>query len=515
VPASSLPRGPDGLVILPELGVTRRKKRLRIGNQFASMADLEAAKKARAVQELMLELPEFIANALLGGELAASQVPCAERRAALLRAAIAHKAGPDGGTLEGAVRAWHAFQEFVLENEVEDGGLPASAALIASFLVDSAEKAQGSAGGTTVANNRRVGLLWLKTNLKFPFDVENPVVLGVANPGQLKQWRRQDPAARKRKTAGSLPIAFYCNFELIAASATDSPLRFFSRSLLAYSLFQSVRGIDALRTRPEPDESEPETVVSGWSYFSKDGEPLRTYAPASGFLGDFAWWPEHQRAVRKLGLAFPAFELPYGSKGSLTHASGAPLQFVLPKAHMVATIRAVAARAPLSLSESEWDSLNITCHSHHGTPSDMLQYINAAGGFGPFSRDDVREIGHWLRLAGLEANAERGPEAPTRHRGATREQHVPGAFDGASGECAARYVEGDNRLGRREAQLDVRRRWVRAVRAALAHSGTAWFSLPRGREDWSIFKASPPKPAAAKVVMATLVRAASAGAGPS
>ena len=49
-------------------------------------------------------------------------------------------------------------------------------------LCDRAETADGAAGGTTVANNRRVGLLWLATNLKFPLDVDNPVVLGVANP---------------------------------------------------------------------------------------------------------------------------------------------------------------------------------------------------------------------------------------------------------------------------------------------------------------------------------------------
>ena len=48
--AASLPRGPDGLVVMPNLGLTKRKKRARIGSQFASMADLEAAKKARAVQ---------------------------------------------------------------------------------------------------------------------------------------------------------------------------------------------------------------------------------------------------------------------------------------------------------------------------------------------------------------------------------------------------------------------------------------------------------------------------------
>lgn len=60
---------------------------------------------------------------------------------------------------------------------------------------------------------------------------------------------------------------------------------------------------------------------------------------------------------------------------------------------------------------------------------------------------------HWLRLSGQEALAEGGPDAPVRHRGAPRAQHAPNTFDNSSGECAARYVEGSGRLGRRAAQL--------------------------------------------------------------
>ena len=48
-----------------------------------------------------------------------------------------------------------------------------------------------------------------------------------------------------------------------------------------------------------------DTVMSGWSYFSKDGEPMKTYAQARGFTGDYEWWPAHRDAVRAAGRAFP------------------------------------------------------------------------------------------------------------------------------------------------------------------------------------------------------------------
>ena len=70
----------------------------------------------------------------------------------------------------------------------------------------------------------------------------------------------------------------------------------------------SVRAVDALRTVEDADEHEPDTVMSGWSYFSKDGEPMKTFAPARGFLGAFEWWPEHRDAVRRAGRAFPKWE---------------------------------------------------------------------------------------------------------------------------------------------------------------------------------------------------------------
>ena len=57
----------------------------------------------------MTLIPASVATALLGGELAAEQLPDLETREALIREAVVLKAGPDGATLGNAVRAWGAY----------------------------------------------------------------------------------------------------------------------------------------------------------------------------------------------------------------------------------------------------------------------------------------------------------------------------------------------------------------------------------------------------------------------
>ena len=102
-----LPPSPSPAAAVATLvGKTTRRKRARIGSDFASQAELEAAKRAREVDELVATLPEVVATSLLGGELAAQQVPCPQERVRVLKSAVAHKAGPDGGTLANAARAW-------------------------------------------------------------------------------------------------------------------------------------------------------------------------------------------------------------------------------------------------------------------------------------------------------------------------------------------------------------------------------------------------------------------------
>ena len=177
-------------------------------------------------------VPPVVAHALLGGAPGAQQVSDPEDRAKTLYDAVALKAGSDGSSLSNARRAWSAFLEYATNLELPDSGLPATPALVASFLRSEAARAAsgtGAQGGTTVANSRRVGLLWLYEKLGFPIEVDNIVALGAANPGQLRAYRRAGPTSRKRKQAGSLPIAAYAQMETLAADDSESPKRFFAR----------------------------------------------------------------------------------------------------------------------------------------------------------------------------------------------------------------------------------------------------------------------------------------------
>ena len=476
---------------------TSRKKRVRIGSDFASQADLEDARKARAVEEFVAIAPPHVILALLGGEAAVAQVPSQEERDSLAAAAIAHRAGPDGGSLESAARAWRAFLAFVKARGLPNHGMPASAALVGSFLAHEAANATGSQGGSSVANSRRVGLLWLAQKLGFDIQVDNLVVLAAGNPGQIRKRRRDDPIAHRKKRAGSIPIKVYCLFESMAAQPTDTPARFFARSVVAFSLLMSIRAVDALRTVLDHDEDEPEKVISGWSYFSKDGEAMRTFAPATGFLGPLKWWPAHAKAVAAAGRPFPKWDLPWGSKGSVLKATGPPRPFVMPKPHLVASLNACMTAPPLGLTPAEVKALGLTPHSEHGSPSDQATStcLVLEPGKPPttFTRQEVRELGHWLRLGDLEEALEGGTAgAQGRRRGIGQGRQATGAFGNDAAEMAAAYCEGDGREGRRRAQLRVRRKWIATVAAAITAFGAPWTELPKGRSDYNILDNNDP-----------------------
>ena len=217
---------------------------------------------------------------------------------------------------------------------------------------------------------------------------------------------------------------------------------------------------------------------------------MRTFAPAMGFLGDLTWWPEHRKAVQDVGLVFPKWDQPYGSGGRVTEARNAPPQrYVMPKTHLTASIKACMMQPPLSMSAAEFSELGITSHSEHGSPSDMLTTVGTHSPFGSFIREDVREIGHWLRLGCLEDNLEQGTAgAQGRRRGAGAGRQATGAFADSAAECAAGYCEGNGREGRRTAQLRVRKRWIQAVRQALDKFARPWTELPPGRESYGILQ---------------------------
>ena len=130
-------------------------------------------------------------------------------------------------------------------------------------------------------NSRRVGLLWLQEKLGFQLQMDSIVVLAAANPSQIRAHRRADPVNRRRKQAGSMPIACYMQFETLASSPVSSPMRCFARSMCAFSLAMSVRAVDALRTVEDADEDDPISTMSGWSYGGGAGDSTGLYFTVS------------------------------------------------------------------------------------------------------------------------------------------------------------------------------------------------------------------------------------------
>jgi len=121
----------------------------------------------------------------------------------------------------------------------------------------------------------------------------------------------------------------------------------------------------------------------------------------------------------------------------------------------------------------------------------MAQSTEFSGGEGSptisFGRDEIRELGHWLRLGDLEDRLEGGTAgAQGRRRGAGPGHQSSGAFSNNAAEMAAEYCQGDGREGRRKAQIRVRTKWITTVRKALKLYGRPWTELPEGRSDYDI-----------------------------
>ena len=409
---------------VPRMAKTARRGRASVGNEFASQAALERALRNREVDEFLGVLPESVAIELLGGSHGLEQVTDPHVRERALRRAVELKAGPDGGSLQAAARAWRGFCAYIEIQQLPNGGLPASSILVAAYLEWESANASGSAGGSSVANSRRVGLLWLAEKLAFPLAVASPVVMATANPAQIREWRRDDPEGRQRKTAGSLPIAYYCHFEHLAKAKQPSPVREFVRSMIVFSHMMSVRAKDTLRTVPCKDATDHANVITGWSYFSKDGDAMQTYAPAEGFLGPFTWWKEHHKLVSKWGKALVMYKIRYGGHNSILHAEcddpvkspDGKTPCVMPKEQMLASIKDVCAMPPLSLTPEQYAELGLSSHSNHGSPSDMLEFMGSSCPFSPtlFTREDAREIGHWLRLNKAEEGRGTAEAVPQR-----------------------------------------------------------------------------------------------------
>lgn len=482
--------------LLSAAKLKQRRRGAGTGAEVISHDDVQAAlarSRAESLADCLGLLPTHFLEGLMGGAHALEQVPDPAVRRERVVVGLLSKGGPDGANSDKARRALAELAAYAARHGLADHGLPASGLLVAAMLaeVDAAAlaAARGSQGGASVAATVRSGLVFLREHLKLPIDIDSVLVESAAP-------RRQGGHAARRQ-AGSAPLAVHCHLEHLAASADESYVRFYARSLLAGGFDVSVRAVDSLRARFESDALEPDGVITGHTTFSKDGAPFRFFAPAEGYLGPYDWWPEHRDALAGKEYIFPAFTFKRqrGVVGvDITRATGWK-DAVVPKDHLVASFAAMCALPPLNMSAAEFKSLELRGHSLHGTAPDIAAAIGSPGRYESFSKDDRRELGNWLRL--VEDQQAIVPRGTARQGGRAR----PPGERAENHAMEILYTSGDARAGSRAAQLLVRRRLVRAVRLELVRFGRPWAELPRGPNKYALLASevempTPPPPSA-------------------
>jgi hypothetical protein len=278
-----------------------------------------------------------------------------------------------------------------------------------------------------------------------------------------------------------MPIKAQLQHETLASAETWTVQRTIARAFLISVIVHHTRLNDGLGTVMWVDDVSPDGVIRGRVSRAKDGLPLELYAPAEGWLGTFTWLREHLEETAGRKHALPAFE----SRPAGTPSTGSRLlPGVMPKDHARSSLRDMLAQAPLRMSKAEFDALRITTHSPHGTGPDMVRFMGLQRGW---TEPMARQLGHWQR----DKNAPQ--EDPRKVPGAPQR----GAPDGApctSGAMSLRYSQGGGRRGQRQEQLELRTRFVNAVRTALRRFDRPWVELPSGLDDWEILLAdeSPP-----------------------
>ena len=495
----------------------RRKRRAPIlprGTVFASEDERQAARKEAVALALATRLPHTVRFRLLGGAQGELQVPDPGERELILARILRGIGGPQGDALQKAERALevlHAHAELTGQPEL---CLPVSNILAHQLINDEHQRAldegKGAQGGSTAGEALRASFVWLKSHLNLEIDLDAAVVAAAApGQGKRKSWRA---------AAGTLPMAAHCQLEYIAASTQPSilkPTRTIARSLLAFGWDHSVRVQDMARTKPILDTLDPDTVMHGWTTYSKDGSPLHFHAPATGLLGQYTWYPEHLREVNSLGRTFPMWAKVWGSGSLLAKATVFHPVAQATKKEIRQALMEILSLPPLSLTEAEICDLAITGHSCHGTFSDWGRAIGPSPipyfahppdeVFLGFTDPDANALGHWLRDANAKAPPEsqpppgrgrgRGAAAAARGAGTGRRAAVAPGAPATAGEMVYLYTTGDGRVGERETQLRVRARlmaWAsRSLAAWCELHGVTWYALPRMRQDLSILSRDP------------------------
>ena len=472
IPAPPPPPAEDGLV-QGESAVRKAAMRRTYGGiwkrpSFKTHADARLFRQLCQVHELVRILPpEQLAKGVLG-DSGRADIPDGIVRRELIADTIAVKSGPEGANASSARRAWRLLQQWAEKHgQAQTYGLPASRAAIAAIVrsegLRARARAKGSQGGATVPKAIVTGFTFLRKACGLPIDEENPVVAAQTSV-------RISGVPKLTKHAASIPLCIQLHLEHLAGDRAPSVSRVMARCFLSGCFAHNTRMNDSLNEIFLADESISQTEIRAvTSTRSKDGLQLQLYALAEGWLGPWEWWPEHRDLMIARGHSFPDFESKPACRPDLALCLAPG---VLPKHKALPTLRALCALAPLNMGRKEFDDLEITTHSPHGSGADMARFLGADHGF---SESDARALGHWLR----DRNAPQETPRPGR-------PNIPTGAPNAREDMQRRYTQGPGRLGERAEQLEVRWRVIRAVRAGLGRlNGEGWLALPRTLESWS------------------------------
>ena len=439
------------------------------------------------VDALLLEIPRAVLDQAAGGEAATAQVPCPDRRMALLRQLLCSKGGPEGDVIHKALRSWRLLAAVAVERSLPFHGLPATGQLVAEIVSaefararrEAAEakaagaKSRASKGGATVGKTVQEGFVALQSVLGLEVDATHPLVAAAAEPPPEMAEELEAHAPRQ---AASLPLCIQLQLETLAKAKEWSVTRTFARALLVACVIHHIRLNDALNATMLVDESKPDLIVRAKTILKSRAAKksvVQLYAPAMGWDGPFHWLGEHLAEMQGRQHAVPDFDGPRPSAAKRLRGG------VVAPARARAAVRDLMAQEPLCMSEEAYTALGITTHSFHGSGPDMARLIGSNGG--PFVEEDARELGHWLR----DKNAPQHQQDPRKVPGAP----VRGQADGAPiarGVMSLHYSSGEGRRGERGAQLAVRVRLNDWVQVALATCGRPWMALPATLDSWDV-----------------------------
>ena len=494
--------------------------------EFRTDADRAAYHIEKELSCLVPLMPYTIVLNMLGGELGRRQVPSQVGRDNMIKQMLRKRAGSEGDRLASVrnmlrdVRKYAITELGVPRDKADLASFPMSGAmahaLIAKAHAEAVQRGNGSKGGSTVGHHLRETIVFAAEKLLWPIEVPRVVLESAAPKAHME--------ARTR--AGTLPIAAKCQLEMIARGTrglvtvqdpTDPQLPltvnildlnqvpqaaraavvFYARSLLAGGIDHSVRIGEGVRVDLWPDEHDPLHVMRGNAHMGKDGAPVDIYAPATGFLGDYEWYPDHLVQCHETGITFPAWVKPHGSRGVIERSGGIK-EAIAEKKDVRLAFKALLQMKPLSYTDEELEEMNIQGHSGHASAPDWARAFgeNITMEVDPplppevakgFSEPEIDLLGHWLRTAETKdesrasAAAASAPPGMARRAAAiaivkekARTAHKMRNYYGMGGLLANRFSE-------RIRQLAARHRLMYAVKATLR--GKTWHALPRGQLD--------------------------------